>query len=120
MVGTTTAIWMATAFLTKPTDPDRLRQFYRLARPAGPGWRVIRAQCPDVRSPDNVSAAFVGWFAGLALVYGALFGSGHLLLGNVTAGLVASAIAAAGGIVLAAVLPRLWSSEPAAPAASPR
>jgi SSS family solute:Na+ symporter len=114
MVLTTTVIWMATAYLTKPTDNDRLRQFYRLARPAGPGWRAIRAECPDVDSPDNPSAAFVGWLAGLALVYGALFGSGHLLLGNMTAGLIAVTIALAGGIVLIAMLPRLWSAAPAA------
>ena len=35
---------------------------------------------------DNLSAAFMCWFAGIALVYGALFGAGHLLFGHGTAG----------------------------------
>ena len=114
MVGTTTAIWLVTAYVTQPTDRDTLRRFYRSARPAGPGWRTIRAECPDVHSPDNLSAAFAAWLAGLALVYGALFGSGHLLLGSRTAGLTATAIAVAGAVVLAITLPRLWTSERAA------
>ncbi len=119
MVLATTVIWIATAYLTAPTDNAKLREFYRLAKPAGPGWRPIRAQCPEVTSPDNLSLAFVGWIAGHALIYGALFGSGHLLLGNTTAGLIATAIAVAGGVVLAVLLPRLWSGEATA-VAQPR
>jgi solute:Na+ symporter, SSS family len=78
------------------------------ARPAGPGWAPVRAECPDVTSADNLSAAFVCWFAGLALVYGALFGTGHLLFGHRTAGAIGVVCAIAGGIVLIRTLPRLW------------
>ncbi|MGH9371681.1 MAG: sodium:solute symporter family protein, partial [Vicinamibacterales bacterium] len=111
MVAITTVVWMATAYLTGPTDRATLVQFYRLARPAGPGWRNIRAECPDVTSPDNLSAAFAGWFAGMALVYGALFGSGLLLLGSPVAGTIWTLVAVVGAIVLMRVLPRLWSAE---------
>jgi hypothetical protein len=55
-----------------------------------------------------LSAAFACWFAGLALVYGALFGAGHLLFGHRTAGLVGVVAAVAGGAVLLRMLPRLW------------
>jgi SSS family solute:Na+ symporter len=108
LVVTTTVVWLTTALVTKPTDGERLREFYRLARPAGPGWRAIRAGMPEVTSPDDLSAAFTGWWAGIALVYGALFGTGHLLLGNRTAGMVALVIATIGAIVLVRTLPRLW------------
>jgi Na+/proline symporter len=108
LVVTTTVVWLTTAFVTRPTDGERLREFYRLARPAGPGWRAIRAGMPEVTSPDNLSAAFAGWCAGIALVYGALFGTGHLLLGNRTAGMVALVIATIGAIVMVRTLPRLW------------
>ena len=111
MVAATTIIWMTTAYVTSPTERETLRQFYRVARPAGPGWRTIRVECPDVQSPDNVSAAFTGWMAGVALVYGALFGAGLLLLGRPAAGLVWSGVAVAGAAVLVTVLPRLWSAE---------
>ena len=79
-IAITTVIWLVTAYLTAPTDRATLRDFYTRARPAGPGWAAIRAECPEVAPADNLSAAFICWFAGLALVYGALFGAGHLLL----------------------------------------
>jgi hypothetical protein len=67
-----------------------------------------------VASPDNLSAAFAGWLAGIALVYGALFGSGFLLLGRTALGGIWIGIAAAGTVVLARVLPRMWSGDAAA------
>ena len=112
MVATTTVIWMATAYLTAPTDRATLRRFYEIARPAGPGWAAIRAECPDVRSPDSLSTAFTGWLAGIALVYGGLFGSGLLLLGRPAGGMVWVAVAIAGAIVLARVLTRLSAETP--------
>jgi Na+/proline symporter len=107
-IAVTTLVWLATAYLTAPTDRATLRDFYRRARPAGPGWAAIRAECPDVVPADNLSAAFICWFAGLALVYGALFGAGHLLFRHLVAGLIGSAFAIAGAIVLVRTLPRLW------------
>ena len=111
MVGTTTVIWLATAYLTAPTDPETLRRFYRAARPGGPGWRRIRAEVGEAESPDDLRVSFVGWAAGIALVYGALFGVGHLLLGHTGAGVVGIAIAIAGAVIVARVLPRMWSAR---------
>jgi Na+/proline symporter len=110
IVAITSTVWIAAAYLTAPTDRATLRKFYSLARPAGPGWRDIRAECPDTESPDDMSAAAIGWLAGIALVYGSLFGSGFLLLGQPVAGVVWVVVAVAGGVVLARMLPRLWSA----------
>jgi solute:Na+ symporter, SSS family len=107
-IAITTAVWVAAAFWTQPTDPETLKRFYVKVRPAGPGWAAVRRELPGVASPDNLAAAFACFFAALALVYGALFGSGYLLFGQPTAGLVWSAVAVAGGIVLAVQMPRLW------------
>ena len=107
-IAITTVVWLVTAYATQPTDRSTLRDFYRRARPAGPGWAVIRAECPEVVPADNLSAAFICWFAGLALVYGALFGAGHLLFQHIAAGAIGSVIAVAGAIVLVRTLPRLW------------
>ena len=109
----TSAVWISVALLTRPTDAETLRRFYRIARPAGPGWRRVRAECPDVSSPDDLSSAFRGWFAGIGLVYGALFGAGFALLGRPVASFVALAFAAAGAILLVRVLPGLWRESPA-------
>jgi hypothetical protein len=107
-IAVTTVVWLATAFLTRPTDRETLRRFYLKVRPAGPGWSSIRAECPGAETPDNISAAFACWLGGIALVYGALFGAGHLLFGHTAAGLAGCAIAAGGAAVLAREMPRLW------------
>lgn len=111
-VGVTTAVWMATAFLTRPTERETLRHFYRLVRPAGPGWAFVRAECPEAGPPDALSHALVGMLAGIVLVYGALFGMGHFLLGRPVSAVVASMLAAGGAAVLLNVLPRLWGTGP--------
>jgi Na+/proline symporter len=116
-VALTTAVWMAATLATRPADDETLRRFYRAARPSGAGWRRIRAECPDAPPPDDLSLAATGWVAGVALVYGALFGSGHLLFGHLGPGLTGVAIAIAGLIVLARVLPRLWRDTPVVPVA---
>ena len=110
-IAVTTVIWVAAAFWARPTDAAVLCAFYVKARPGGPGWKPIRAQCPSVERPDPLSAAFVCWFAGLALVYGALFGSGHLLFGHMAAGLIGVVAAIIGIVLLLRFLPRLWSEE---------
>jgi Na+/proline symporter len=111
-IAITTIVWLSTALLTRPTDAAALQRFYRLARPAGPGWRRVRADCPGASSPDDLSDALVGWSAGMALVYGTLFGAGHVLLGHAVAASVALLVAAAGAMVLFRVLPRLWREAP--------
>jgi Na+/proline symporter len=116
-VALTTAVWMAATLGTRPADDETLRRFYRAARPSGVGWRRIRAECPDAPPPDDLSLAATGWVAGVALVYGALFGSGHLLFGHLGPGLAGVAIAIAALVVLARVLPRLWRDTPVVPVA---
>jgi SSS family solute:Na+ symporter len=111
-IAITTIVWLGTALLTRPTDAAALQRFYRLARPAGPGWRRVRADCPGASSPDDLSDALLGWCAGMALVYGALFGAGHVLFGHAVAASAAFLVAAAGAMVLFRVLPRLWREAP--------
>ena len=107
-IAATTAVWLAATFMSRPTDPETLRRFYEKVRPAGPGWLAIRTACAGAASPDHPGAAFACWFAGLALVYGALFGAGHLLFGHIVAGAAGTAIGIAGAIILAVLMPRLW------------
>lgn len=110
-VALTTVVWMAVTYLTKPTDAGTLQRFYRLARPAGPGWRSIRRATPDAAPGDGLNEAFVGWLAGCAFVYSALFGMGHVLLGHTTASIVSGAVFVASGAVLWRVVPRLWAAK---------
>ncbi len=82
IVGATTVIWLAAAFLGAKTDDAVLVRFYELVRPAGPGWAAIRARAGVGPSPDSVPQAMLGWVSGVLFVYAALFGVGSLLAGN--------------------------------------
>jgi Na+/proline symporter len=81
-VAATTVVWVAVSLLTPPADRDRLIAFYRLVRPAGPGWAAIRAEAGVGPSPDSLAQSLLGWVLGCVFVYAALFGSGSFLYGH--------------------------------------
>ena len=112
MVAVTTTVWLSTAFLTRPTDAATLKDFYRRARPGGPGWAAVRAECPGVSPADDATQSFIGWASGVGVVYGALLGVGQLLLGRTGLGLVGVAVALVAAIVLIRTLPKLWTDAP--------
>ncbi len=105
-VALTTAGWLAVTFVTPPTDRDRLQAFYDQIRPMGRGWaRVVRT---DARGTgEDVSAAFLAWFLGCVVVYGALFATGALLYGRTAPGLGYAAAALAAAWALLRTLPRV-------------
>ena len=106
-VAVTTAVWVAVTLLTRPTSRETLVAFYRLVRPAGPGWQDIRRETGLGPSPDSLPHAFLGWVLGCALVYAALFGTGSYLYGHVIQGTVCLAVFIASGLGLAWLLPRV-------------
>jgi len=109
-VALTTGVWLAVTYLTAPTDAATLQRFYRLARPAGPGWTETRRQCGDLAALDSLNTAFGAWALGCVLVYSALFGTGHLLLGHTTSALVSGAIFVTSVVWLRRMWPSLWTN----------
>ena len=87
-VALSTLCWVAVTYMTAPTDEKTLVSFYKLVRPAGPGWTRIRALAGVGPSPDSMSVALGGWVLGCVFVYSALFGTGSLLYGNQSIGIV--------------------------------
>ncbi|HEX6398398.1 MAG TPA: sodium:solute symporter family protein, partial [Steroidobacteraceae bacterium] len=75
-VAVTTVVWVAVAWLAPATDRAHLVEFYRLVRPAGPGWTHIREEAGIGPSPDSLAHSFLGWVMGCVFVYSALFGAG--------------------------------------------
>jgi Na+/proline symporter len=108
-VATTTVVWVLATYLTRPTDRGTLLAFYRLVRPAGPGWRAVRAEAGVAASPDSLPQALLGWVLGCCFVYAALFGAGSFLYGKTAQGTVWLALFVISGLGLARLLPRLWS-----------
>lgn len=99
-VGITTAVWLTVTFLTKPEREDVLTSFYRKTRPSGPGWRPVAKLAPEVRPVQDGWANFTCWIAGCALIYGALFGVGKVLLGDLGNGTLMLGISVASGAFL--------------------
>ena len=109
-VALTTAAWLAATWFAPSTDRATLIGFYKVARPAGPGWRDIRREAGNLPPADNLNAAFVGTFAGCGLVYGALFGTGHLLLGELSWSVVYLALAIVSAVGLRGAIKRSWAN----------
>ena len=82
VAGFTTAVWVAATFLTRHTRADTLDRFYRRVHPGGPGWKPIAARHPDVLQDTGMLRLAGDCAAGVTLVYSALFGVGHLLMGR--------------------------------------
>ncbi len=82
IVGVTTAAWLAVTFLTRPVDEATLHAFYRRVHPGGPGWALIARAVPEVKPDAGMARLFGSWFAGVVLIYSALFAVGKLLLGD--------------------------------------
>jgi SSS family solute:Na+ symporter len=110
-VAVTTAVWVGVTLLTAPTDHATLVRFYKLVRPAGPGWNAIRGETGAVASPDSLPQALLGWVLGCLFVYAALFGAGSFLYGRTAQGLVWLGCFVVSGLGLARLLPRLWSAQ---------
>ncbi|MEM1042032.1 MAG: sodium:solute symporter family protein [Bacteroidota bacterium] len=95
----TTAAWLAATFLTRPTGTGTLDAFYRRIRPGGPGWTPVAARHPDTEPDTGLARLGVYWIVSSGVVYGALFGTGHVVLGQTGTGaafLLASALALGG------------------------
>jgi hypothetical protein len=107
----TTVVWLLTTFMTQPTDRATLVGFYRLVRPAGPGWNGIREESGVGASPDSLAHSLLGWVLGCLFIYAALFGAGSFIYGNTPQGLAWLAAFVISGIGLWRLLPRLWGGS---------
>jgi Na+/proline symporter len=109
-IGVTTIVWVATTYLTRPEDGETLLRFYRLVRPAGPGWAAVAAKAGVGPSPDSLAHGLLGWVLGCAFVYSALFGVGSAIYGRAGQAAVFCAVFALSGVGLLRLLPRTWAA----------
>ncbi len=109
-VGVTTVVWIVTTFLTKPTDPERLRSFYSLVRPPGPGWNKVRAETGLPASSDSIAQMLLGWVLGVSFVYAALFGTGSFLYGQMLQAAVWAGVFVVSAVLLVRLLSCMWTA----------
>ena len=102
----TTAIWLATTFLTKPESKETLRSFYRKIQPGGPGWAKIvqEAETDGVQIAKDekwsVPQGITAMILGCVLIYSIMFATGYWIYGRTTSALVLSIIALVTGFLL--------------------
>jgi Na+/proline symporter len=95
-VAITTAVWLTVTFLTAPEPQETLLAFYRRTRPSAAGWGPIARLAPEVQPARDGLANLLDWAAGCMLIYGALFGTGKLLLHEMIPGLALLTMGAVG------------------------
>ncbi len=108
----TTIVWVIAAFFTPPTKDSKLFDFYKLIRPAGPGWNFVRQKAAQqgVKLPEGkgqLPLEITCMLIGCLTVYGALFGTGYWIYGKTGLAAIYTAVAVLGGIFLFRVWKRL-------------
>ncbi len=109
-VAITTTGWVLVTFLTPATDRPTLLRFYQLIRPHANGWKPIieeglsshTLQTDDITT-GKLPRELLGMFAGIFLVYSALFATGYWLYGQHLYALIGLGIALISAFVLRSV-----------------
>jgi SSS family solute:Na+ symporter len=112
-------IWLAVTFLTQPESEATLVRFYERVRPSAFGWRRVATIARPAPGVESLGINIVDWIAGCGLVYGALFGIGKVVLGDVSRGALSLLLAAVcGGLIWYNVARVERSDRRATPAAA--
>lgn len=111
-VGITTVGWIAVTFLTQPTAHATLLKFYKLIKPHPSGWHAViepSLKAGELRQdevlPGKLPLEIMCMIAGCFLVYGALFGIGFWMYGEIGKALIGLGIT----IVSTLILMKSWS-----------
>lgn len=99
-VGITTAVWLTVTFLTAPEPEAQLVSFYKHVRPSAALWKPIARLAPEVPPARDLKYNFFDWIAGCAMIYGALFGAGKVILKDYVTGAALLAVALAAGLYI--------------------
>lgn len=102
-IGITTAGWILVAFLTPPEKDKTLINFIEQVRPHLFGFRKILIRNglnPEDFPSSNFSKELTAMFAGVFMVYAALFGTGFWIYGQIIEGLIATLVFLLNAIII--------------------
>lgn len=116
-VGLTTMVWVITAYMTQPTDLQKLYSFLKKTKPGGPGWKKIMDMAEkdglaldEMQDPYwKVPAGILSMILGAISIYSFLFGSGHILFHNYTKGIIFLVITVLGVLGLRKTYPKIMA-----------
>jgi len=110
----TTVVWLLVTFLTKPEAQATLLRFYERVRPSEAGWRPIARIAQPGTAGESLGLNALDWLAGCGLVYGALFGIGRIIFGDLLQGVAYLGLAVACASLIAYNVNRMRERQPAA------
>ena len=101
----TTFSWLSITLLTKPTDVNKLSEFYNLVKPKGYGWNgfLILAKKNGVNileGRDSFILDFTSMLLGIIIIYCSLFSIGFILYSNLLASIVLLSIVSISMVLL--------------------
>ncbi len=99
-VAITTVVWLGVTFATAPEPVAKLEAFYRRVRPSEFGWKPIAKLASDVPPARDFGWNLLDWLCGCALIYGALFGTGKIILKETMTGIVFLLVALVASLVI--------------------
>lgn len=115
-VAITTVVWIAVTLNTPPSDYQTLIRFYKLIKPYPYGWKPVIEEGlanGDLKAndvyPGKLSMEVGCMFAGVFLVYGALFGTGFWIYGDFKNAFIATGVALLSGFYIIRTWPKISS-----------
>ncbi len=107
----TTLVWLVVTYMTKAEPEAVLLKFYRSVRPQITGWRPVARLAPEVLPTRDLGSNLLSWVLGCLMVYLALFGLGHVLIGPFWEGAGLLALSAMCAGALYSNISRSWGAE---------
>ncbi|MBI9016999.1 MAG: hypothetical protein JEZ07_07045 [Phycisphaerae bacterium] len=104
-----TIAWILATFVTPAVDKAKLRSFYKICQPGGPGWKKVVAEAKadgeDIDSTNGIGdwkmpIQILCVFFGCVAIYSSLFAIGNFLYGNTGWGITMLAVAAVSTVIL--------------------
>ena len=113
-VAITTIGWIIVTFLTKPTEDDVLRSFYKRVQPGGPGWKVVLEKAASLNislhrghEKWDVPQGILAMVFGCLAVYSTLFATGYWIYGNTMPAVLLTVVAALSAFAVSRAWTRL-------------
>ncbi|MFY0652901.1 MAG: Na+:solute symporter [Cyclobacteriaceae bacterium] len=110
-----TVTWLVATLVTAPEDKEVLRNFYKLTKPGGPGWKRVVDEAREEGQPCDDGEG-VAWqmpkqvlliFIGCVTIYSSLFGIGAMVYGNYIQSGILLIVAAIGTASLFKIMSKL-------------
>ncbi|RKY84966.1 sodium:proline symporter, partial [candidate division KSB1 bacterium] len=100
IVSITTVVWLIVTFLTKPVKKEHLIAFYKKVKPGG-FWKPITKDLEELKSIKvHFWHNLLNWLVSSVLIYTFMFGTGKIILGFYTTGLLLLITSIILGIIL--------------------